>query len=1114
VTLGKNFRLPTDVRPKSYDADLRLDLPAGRFEGRLVIALTLGAARDRLHLHGVGLDVLTAEIELAGGRRLPGQPSADADSQTITLAFAESLPAGPAKLALGYRGLFSPGLRGLYRAGPLAVTQFEAADARRLFPCFDEPAFKATWQLSVSGVPSGHVVISNSPAGREESDGRGARRVSFAPTPPLSSYLIALVVGPLVPSAVARVRGIPTCTWTTAEKRHLSAFAQETASAVLPRLEDYFGLPYPFGKLDQIGVPDFEAGAMENAGAVTFREVALLADPATAPLAVQKRIAEVITHELAHQWFGNLVTMAWWDDLWLNEAFATWMAYKIVDDWRPSWRIWMDFEAGKGAALALDALVSAHPIRAEIQNAEEAGESFDAITYEKGGAVLRMLEGFLGEDRFRDGIRLYMRRHREANATADDLWGALGEASGQPILEMANGWIRQTGYPLVSVSVQRGAGQTVAELRQRRFFAEPGVADRDPPTRWMVPVVLRFRDATGVKEQPVLLSDDVARVKLEATGEVAWCIGNAEARGFYRTAYDVDALTRLLPAVAELRPAERVALLSDTWALVRAGEAPIGGFLDLVASLRNETDHVVLDEVVGRLSLIEHRFLADADRGRFAAFVADLFGAQAAKLGWGHGGTGEDDETRLRRAVLLRALVLLAREPAHIAEAASRLPGAVAAELDPNLLDTVVTAAARQADEARFEDLRARARTDADPATKRRYLHALARVESPALAARAVELALSDDVPMQDFSSYVGVLLGNRATREAAFRLVRDRWAETRAKADSPMILRRLVEGLGALPERRHADEVKAFLAAHPIEGAKQATAQTLERMQMDANLRDRLLGPVGDWLRARGPVPAGRNPQSGIGRAGGLVVAALVAAAVFGVGVQVLPKHVPVQPQPAAVDAAALPTADAASPRDGASDAADGALNDATAEGPASADAETTAAPDKNDKTADKSDKKTADKSVAAEPVPPTGEVAPGKPPAPEKETDKDIARDAWRHNAPDIRAMDDERASLVVPLKGSSAGATYHVTTKPHAVIMRLPKAAAMITMKLYRLKREGFRQLWVYQNETNPKPQDGTVLKVIVNDPGPPEVEIRDDFVRVTIRRPSAGPAQAAD
>ena len=306
-------------------------------------------------------------------------------------------------MRIAYRGAFSPGLRGLYRAGSIAVTQFEAADARRLFPCFDEPAFKAVWRLRVGGVPNQAIAISNGKVVRD--DERRARRAA--------ADVRADAAAVVVPGGADRraAGGEPgrggarraDPTWTTPEKRQLTAFAQDVAAAVLPRLEDYFGLPYPFGKLDQVGVPDFEAGAMENAGAVTFREVALLVDPATAPLAVQKRVAEVITHELAHQWFGNLVTMVWWDDLWLNEAFATWMAYKIVDDWRPSWRIWMDFEAGKGAALALDALVSAHPIRAEVHNAEEAGESFDAITYEKGGAVLRMIEGFLGADRFRDG---------------------------------------------------------------------------------------------------------------------------------------------------------------------------------------------------------------------------------------------------------------------------------------------------------------------------------------------------------------------------------------------------------------------------------------------------------------------------------------------------------------------------------------------------------------------------------------------------------------------------------------------------------------------------------------------------------------------------------------
>ena len=1120
TTLGKDFRLPPEIKPQSYDVDLRIDMVAGRFEGALTIALQIASSRNEVALHAVGLDVTAATAELADGRRLSATATADATSETVMLTFGDALPAGAAKLVLAYEGSFSPGLRGLYRAGPLAVTQFEAADARRVFPCFDEPGFKAIWRVAVSGVPTDAVALSNGVATRDESDGRGGRRVTFAPTPPLSSYLIALIVGPIVPSAVVRVRDIPICTWTTVEKRHLTSFGQETAAAVLPRLEDYFGLPYPFGKLDQIGVPDFEAGAMENAGAVTFREVALLADPATAPLAVQKRVAEVITHELAHQWFGNLVTMAWWDDLWLNEAFATWMAYKIVDDWRPSWRIWMDFEAGKGAALALDALVSAHPIRAEIKNAEEAGESFDAITYEKGGAVLRMLEGFLGADRFRDGIRLYMRRHREANATADDLWGALEESSGQPILAMANGWIRQTGYPLVSLSLEREAAGTFVNLRQRRFFAEPGAAARGSATRWLVPIVLRFRDGAGVKEQPVLLAEESARVRLAAEGGVVWCLGNAEARGFYRAAYAPETLARLLPAVGELRPAERVALVSDSWALVRAGETTIEAFLELVASLRHETDHVVLDELVGKLSVIEHRFLADADRENFGAFVSELFGAQAAALGWAPAtGAAEDDETRLRRAVLLRALVLLAREPGAVAEAARRLPsplpgGAAGAKLDPNLLDIVVTAAARGADEAGFDELRARARGDADPAAKRRYLHALARVESPALTARAVEMALGPEVPMQDFSSFVGVLLGNRATREAAFRLIDDRWTETRAKADSPMILRRLVESMATLPERRHLDEVRAFLATHPIDGAKQATAQTLERMQMDADLRDRILGPVGAWLRGRGK----RNPQAGVGRPGGLLAAALTAAVVFLVGQQLIPRRpTPTLPPPpavparaplpaTAVDAAALarPDGPPATVTDAAGRTDTAAHTDAAGPADASKVSALDAAALPVERTA----------SALAGGTPPSGprgvaDKSSDKLSDGEKQSDKDIAREAWRKNLPDV-SVDGPRATLLIPLKGSSQGATFHVTNRPHAVVVKLPRAASMITMRLYRVDREGFRLVRINQAEKDAKPDDGTELKISLTDSGGPDVEIKDDYVRVTVRRPSPSSA----
>ena len=397
---------------------------------------------------------------------------------------------------------------------------------------------------------------------------------------------------------------------------------------MLPRLEDYFGLPYPFGKLDQIGVPDFEAGAMENAGAVTFREVALLLDPATAPLAVQKRVAEVITHELAHQWFGNLVTMVWWDDLWLNEAFATWMAYKIVDALaaRRGASGWTSRSA-RARRWCWTRCMSAHPIRADVNNAEEAGESFDAITYEKGGAVLRMIEGFLGEDRFRDGIRLYMRRHREANATADDLWGALARGVGA-----ADRRAGQRLDPSDRLSAGRRSALRRAGARRDRDRCASAASS---PTR--------ARAAPSGDHDALAGADGAAlprRARRQGAGRCccerrradgdagrprapcAWCIGNAEARGLLPR--PPTTTRRCAPpaarAVGELRPAERMALVSDQWALVRADAgADRARSSTWSASLRDEEDHVVLDEIVSRLAIIEHRHLADGDRDALPA---------------------------------------------------------------------------------------------------------------------------------------------------------------------------------------------------------------------------------------------------------------------------------------------------------------------------------------------------------------------------------------------------------------------------------------------------------------------------------------------------------------
>jgi puromycin-sensitive aminopeptidase len=845
TTDDRNFRLSRDVLPRRTQAALTLDMEARTFAGEAELTLSVERPVRSIVLHAVELDVSQAEVHSAG-RVSRGRVQVRPVSETVVLELDAEVPAGEARLVLRWTGRFTEGLRGLYLAGSVAATQFEAADARRVFPCFDEPAFKCTWALTVK-VPPKLVALSNGRVLAEELEG-AYRKVRFAETEVLPSYLIALVVGPLVSTTEEVAAGIPVRTWCLEEKRALLGFGQKAALAVLPMLQDYFGLPYAFGKLDQVGIPDFEAGAMENAGLITYRELALLLDPATAPLAVQKRVAEVVTHELAHQWFGNWVTMVWWDDLWLNEAFATWMAYKIVDQWRPDWRVWLDFDSGKATALHLDALRSTHAIRGTVANAAEATESFDAITYEKGGAVLRMIEGFLGEDSFRSGIRDYMRKHARANAVADDLWAALARASHAPVVELANAWIRQSGYPVVSVALE---GHRV-RVSQERFYSEPGLGG---PETWPVPLVLAWGDDRGRQTRTFLLEKHAGEITLESAGPVRWLDANAGSTGFYRVAYSADLLAKLGKSLSALLPAERIGLLADQWALVRAGRARISDFLDLVFAFGDESDHAVLDELVGRLGYVEARLVDGEDQERFRKLVERLFLPRLQAMGWDPV-AGESDQDRLRRAALLRAVAGVARSRSVLAETAPRVDRVLNGQrtaLDPNLVDTAVAVSARDGDGELFDRLRAAFPQEADPAVKRRYLLALTAFETPGLAERAQRLLLDPVVPLQDFASFVNGLLANRAAREGGWALVRDRWADVTEKvAQAPMLLRRVVEALGNLRERRHLDEARAFLNAHPVPDAQQAVAQTLERLAQDVALRERLVPEVSVWLRGR----------------------------------------------------------------------------------------------------------------------------------------------------------------------------------------------------------------------------------------------------------------------
>jgi len=846
-TEERNYRLPASPRPSRYRASLSIDMDGRSFSGEARIDLEFATAAEEVVLHAAELAVEQARIECAQGTRSVSRIDASQVSETVRLRLSSPVPSGKAALYLTWTGKMSSGLRGLYRGGDVVVTQFEAADARRVFPCFDEPAFKAVWVLSIDA-PSGLALLSNSAVaeGRQQD---GLQRVSFGATPPLPTYLVALVCGPLEAKEASVVRGVPVRTWAVPGKSSLTTFGQDVAVQVLPRLEDYFGLPYAFGKLDQVGIPEFEAGAMENAGLVTFREAALLLDEAVASLAVKKRVAEVVTHELAHQWFGNWVTMQWWDDLWLNESFATWMSFKIVDAWKPEWRIWLDFDAGKAAALQLDALRSTHPIHAEVKNPEEMGESFDLITYEKGGAVLRMIEGYLGEVPFRDGIRLYMRRHAQGNARADDLWGALAEASRIPVVEVANAWIRQAGYPLVEV---RRDGRRVT-IAQRRFFSESGGASA--AELWPVPLVLRYEDAEGVKVERHLLRGAREELLLKANGDVAWLCANASSSGFYRVAYDAGELAALARRPSALSPAERTGLLADEWSLVRSGVRPIASFLDLAATFGVEDDYAVLDELVARLGWIDARLLGPAVRPRFQHFVAGLLGKPFEAAGW-DARLGESDPDRLRRASLLRALGLVARDPRVVAEGSARLGRFLAGErftLEANLHEATVTMAARGGDARLFDELRARFPAESDPVFKRRYLIALAQFEDPALSRLAQEMAFGSEVPLQDTSSFMAALLANRVARDSFWCALRDRWGVVQERiGGAPMLLRRVVEAVGQLPERRHLDEATSFFAANPVPAAKQAIAQTLERMRLEVTLWEQAEGLLGQWLDGR----------------------------------------------------------------------------------------------------------------------------------------------------------------------------------------------------------------------------------------------------------------------
>ncbi len=847
-------RLPRSVAPKHYDIHLSVDLARAEFSGVVTVGLEIREVTRRIILHAVELDIVSAFFD-DGGLGRYAEISFVPESETVILTFAHELPTGPSVLTMAFGGRLNQQMKGLYEAKAdnerYAFTQFEATDARRAFPCFDEPGFKAVFRITAE-LPEDRTAISNMEAESEERNLPGGRkRIRFRETPKMSTYLVALGIGRLVVDEVG-IKGTRVAFYSRPELGGLTGFGKEVMHACLPMLNDYFDLKYPLSKLDLVGVPDFAMGAMENWGAIFFRENRLLVDVDKASANTLRGVANVITHEVVHQWFGNLVTMWWWDDLWLNESFATWLACKIVDDWRPEWQSWVEFARDKQIPLGVDALESTRPISSKVRTAAEAEEMFDALTYEKGASVLRMLEQFLGEGVFRQGIRDYIAAHQYANASAEELWQALEKASGQPVPIIANDWFTKPGFPMILVKATSEDFRRI-KLEQRRFRAAPGPSAEDSGI-WAIPLSLAYEDQEGVHRHRILMTERQMEITLPANTAVKWVYGNAGEQGYYRSSCD-DALYKALSrSLASLSSEERFGFLDNTWALSYKGEAPIGDFMDLVRLFEAHDTRVVVEALAGYLETLNDRLVPESDRPRLARFVSERFDRQVSKLGWTPQ-PSEGDEPKLTRAAVLWIIGNIARPPSLLKQVTEWLDTywENSAALDATLALPVIRLGARVGDHGRFERYVQQYLSAVTPEERDRYVVAFGDFSRPELTDEILRLILSEQIRGQDVWKPVRVMLANPATQTETWIFIKRNWAALRQKGGS-VGAQRIIGGTKHLWREEWLEDVGLFFRdpQNHVPSADRVLTQTLEVIRLGLAFRRLQQDSLSAWLRTK----------------------------------------------------------------------------------------------------------------------------------------------------------------------------------------------------------------------------------------------------------------------
>lgn len=841
-------RLPHETTPIHYQLTLTPDFAHNSYTGDEVIQVRVLKPTSSITLNALEIEFEQASVT-SDRQTQPVEVVTDPAREMATLRAPNILQPGQAEIHIQFKGILNNKLRGFYRAQEnglqYAITQFEPTDARRAFPCFDEPALKATFDITLI-IPKGDIGISNSEITSDTpGPGPDQHTVRFATSPKISSYLVAMIVGDFK-CLQGEADGIPIRVCAPPNQVQLGHFALESAEHILPFYEHYFGVRYPFKKLDLIAAPDFEAGAMENAAAITFRETYLLLDDRYASPAARKNVATVVAHEMAHQWFGDLVTMKWWNDIWLNEGFATWLSSKPVEAWKPEWNLHADDTLSTYSALSLDSMTATRPIRApHAETSAQINQLFDGITYQKTAAILRMLEAYVGSDLFQRGIHAYLTRFAHANASAQDFWNTITQASHKPVNQIMPTFVIQPGAPIVAVQSRCEGYSTEVTLKQRRYFRDRARFQAGSPERWTIPICLK--SASGAA-QCLLLKQ--AQQAFRLPGCSPWVFANSGARGYYWLSYSPEVLKKISKnAEKSLTPEERIALIPDAGAMLSVGQIGIGDYLSTVEALSEDTHRAVMEEVTSALDGVGETLVNSSDRDQYQALVRRLLRPAAQRLGW-KPAPGENLETQLMRADVLGTLGYTGRDPEVLHEA-RRLAEAYLKDrsaVDPSLSGMVLNLAALDGGQELYDQFLERSKTADSPGELYKFLYALTDFTQPALIHQTLAYSLTPAIREQDFPFFIGRLMRNPAAKDTTWDFVKSNWPKVASKL-STWGGAYIISDTQSFCDASHRDDIEQFFKAHPTPASSTAFQRTIERINHCIDLRSREEEKLSAWL-------------------------------------------------------------------------------------------------------------------------------------------------------------------------------------------------------------------------------------------------------------------------